>query len=158
MLPTPVTYESFTYLRTKIEQNTALDSPGTYRIQKLANATEKLFTDRAILLDENASLFEHNNEKTTRQSVRSTMVGKARIMSYEAIVEAEQKRAARGAVAPGTKRGRRGLQKSSIGERSSAEEMELDQETSRLFRLLGNIRAIHPFIEIRPSSNKDITF
>jgi hypothetical protein len=49
MLPTPVTYESFTYLRTKIEQNTALDSPGTYRIQKLANATEKLFADRAIL-------------------------------------------------------------------------------------------------------------
>lgn len=88
MLPTPVTYETFTYLRTKFEQNTALDSPGTYRIQKLANATEKLFADRVILLDENASLFGHNNEKTARQSVRSTMVGKARIMSYEAVVEA----------------------------------------------------------------------
>lgn len=100
MLAPPVTYESFTYLRTKIEQNTALDSPGIFRIQKLANATEKLFAERAILLDENSTLCKHNNEKTTRWSVRSTMVGKARIMSYEAIVEAEEKRAARKQLLP----------------------------------------------------------
>lgn len=90
MLPTPVNYESLTFLRTKIEQNTAFDSPDSHRIQKLANAAEKAFADRAILLDENKTLFDHNNEKMTRQSVRSTMVGKAQIMSYEAIVEAEQ--------------------------------------------------------------------
>ena len=58
MLPTPVTYESLTYLRTKIEQGTALDSPTRYRFQKLSNAAEKAFADRAILLDENNLLFE----------------------------------------------------------------------------------------------------
>lgn len=124
MLPTPVTYESLTFLRTKIEHSTALDSPDSHRIQKLANAAEKAFADRAILLDENKKLFDHNNEKTTRQSVRSTMVGKARVMSYEAIVEAEQKQAAKAAIA-GAKRGRGKLQNSTAGKRSSAEEMEL---------------------------------
>jgi hypothetical protein len=120
MLATPVTYASFTYLREKLERKTALDFPGAYRIQKLANAAEKLFADRAIHLDENASLFEHNNEKTTRQSVRSTMVGKARIMSYEAIIEAEEKRAAKAA-----KRGRGRLQNTTTSKRSRAEEIEL---------------------------------
>jgi len=40
----------------------------------LANATEKAFADRAILLDENKLLFDQNNEKTTRLSVKSTVI------------------------------------------------------------------------------------
>ena len=99
MLPTPITYESLTFLRTKIKQNTALAPPNSHCIQRLADAVEKAFADRAILLDENKTLFDHDNEKTTRQSVRSTMVGKARIISHEAIVEAEQKQTAKAAIA-----------------------------------------------------------
>ena len=57
--------------------------------------TEKLFADRAILLDENRLLFQQNNEKTTRQSVRSTVTGNAKIMTYDDIARAEQKRAAK---------------------------------------------------------------
>jgi hypothetical protein len=43
----------------------------------LANAAEKAFADRAILLDENLLLFEQNN-------------GKAKVLSYEDIVEAQR--------------------------------------------------------------------
>jgi hypothetical protein len=92
-------------LRTKIKQGSALDSPTNHHFKKLANATEKAFADRTILLDENRLLFEQNTEKTTRQSVKSTMPGNARIMTYDDIVKAEQKRAAKVGVAGG-KRGR----------------------------------------------------
>ena len=126
VLHTPVTWESLTCLRTKIEQVSALGSPTKYHFQKLANATEKAFADRTILLDENRLLFEQNNEKTTRQSVKSTMPGNARIMTCDDIVEAEQKRAAKVGVA-GAKRGR-GRPKSSKtgeGESSCADELQI---------------------------------
>ena len=35
-------------------------------------------------------LFEQNNEKTTRKSIKATIVGGARVMSYEDIVEAQK--------------------------------------------------------------------
>jgi hypothetical protein len=126
VLHTPVTWESLTRLRTKIEHGPALDSPSRHHFQKLANATEKLFADRAILLDENRLLFEQNNEKTTRQSVRSTVTGNAKIMTYDDIVKAEQKRAAKEVVAPGAKRGGRLPQSSKPGEgkRPRANELE----------------------------------
>lgn len=54
-------------------------------MRKLANAAERAFADRALLLDENPNLFKQNNEREYRQSSRSTMVGKAKIMSYEDI-------------------------------------------------------------------------
>jgi DDE superfamily endonuclease len=125
VLRTPVTWESLTCLRTKIEQGSALDSPTRHYFQKLANATEKAFADRSILLDENRLLFEQNNEKTTRQSVKSTMPGNARIMTYDAIVEAEQKRAAK-VGATSAKRGGQRPQSSKPGkgERSRADEVE----------------------------------
>jgi hypothetical protein len=121
-----VTWESLTCLRSKIEQDSALDSPIRYHFQKLANATEKAFADRTILLDENRLLFEQNNEKTTRQSVKSTMPGKARIMTYDDIVKTEQKRAVKvGAV--GAKRGRGRPKSSKPGNEkiSSADELEI---------------------------------
>ena len=103
MLRTPMTFESLTCLRTKIEQGTALDSLGRYRFQKLANTAEKAFANRAILLDENKLLFEQNNEKTTRLSVRSTVVGNAKVMTYDNIVEAQKKCDVKEVIAPGAK-------------------------------------------------------
>jgi hypothetical protein len=58
----------------------------------LVDAAENAFAERAILLDENLLLFEQNNEKTTRTSIEATVVGTAKVMSYEDIVEAQQKR------------------------------------------------------------------
>src|SRR5580700_9208545 len=46
---------------------------------------------RTILLDENLLLFEQNNEKTTRTSIKATVVGTVKVLSYEDIIEAQQK-------------------------------------------------------------------
>jgi hypothetical protein len=54
-------------------------------LQKLANAAEKAFAERALLLDENRLLFEQNNESNCCQSTRSTVVGKAKMMILRAL-------------------------------------------------------------------------
>jgi DDE superfamily endonuclease len=79
MLPeqviTPQTSESLMSFRRRIDQDIAqcsgLDDSSKLYYQKLANAAEHAFADRAILLDENALLFEQNNEKATRKSIRA---------------------------------------------------------------------------------------
>ena len=92
VLQTPVTAEILTSLRSLIEQGShMLDELSRYYVQKLANAAERAFADRALLLDENLNLFKQNNERECRQSTRSTVVGKAKVMSYEDIVEAQAK-------------------------------------------------------------------
>ncbi|KAF1818790.1 uncharacterized protein K489DRAFT_373798 [Dissoconium aciculare CBS 342.82] len=57
-----------------------------------------------MLFDDNKLLFEQNNEKRVRESVRRTMVGRVKVMSYEDILEAERQRSVRGAkkIARGT--------------------------------------------------------
>jgi hypothetical protein len=57
-------------------------------------------------LDENLLLFEQNNEKNTRTSIKATVVGTAKVLSYEDIVEAQQKRDVKDAEAVAA-RGRR---------------------------------------------------
>lgn len=88
MLRTPVTCESLIHMRTMIEQGTALNSSHKHRFRKLANAAEKAFADGAILLGENRLLLEQTNEKTTRLSIRSTVTGTAKVMTYDDIIEA----------------------------------------------------------------------
>lgn len=53
---------------------------------------EKALAMSALLSDLNAELRKQNNEKKRWQSARSTVVGNARILSYEAIIEAEKRR------------------------------------------------------------------
>jgi len=95
-LETPKTFESLTSLRRSIEMNIAqheaLDARTKLRIRKVVNAAENAFADRAILMDENLLLFEQNNEKNTRTSIKATVVGTAKVLSHEDIVEAQQKR------------------------------------------------------------------
>jgi hypothetical protein len=97
-------------MRTMIEQGTALNSPHKHRFQKLANAAEKAFADRAILL-ENRLLFEQTNEKTnektTRLSIRSTVTGTAKVMTYDDIIEAQRKCDIKEAITTGAKQGNR---------------------------------------------------
>ena len=47
---------------------------------------------------------EQNSEKTTRKSMKVTVVGSARIMSYEDIVEAQKQRDIKEAAAKATQR------------------------------------------------------
>lgn len=50
---------------------------------------------RPTALDENRLLFEQNSESRTRASTKSTVIGRAKVMSYEDIVEAQRRRAAK---------------------------------------------------------------
>ena len=52
-----------------------LDEASKLHFQKLANAAEKAFADRAILFDENKILTDQNNEKNVRDSTRRRIVG-----------------------------------------------------------------------------------
>ncbi|KAJ5674366.1 uncharacterized protein N7477_004300 [Penicillium maclennaniae] len=90
---TPNTSDHFALLRREVEQDTqSIDSVSKHRLQTLSCAAEKVFAERALLLEENRILFEQNNEKTCRQSSGLTVVGHAKVMSYEDIVEAQKKR------------------------------------------------------------------
>jgi DDE superfamily endonuclease len=79
-LQTPVTAESLTSLRRKIEQNMpTLDDHNQQCLRKLANAAERAMTARDLYFKENFDLFKQNNESRTRESSNSNMVGKAKL-------------------------------------------------------------------------------
>jgi hypothetical protein len=63
----------------------------------LNNAAEKAFAECSLLLDDNRLLFAQNNEKVSRKSARSTVVGTAKVISYEDIVETQTNRDAKAA-------------------------------------------------------------
>ncbi|KAF2182921.1 hypothetical protein K469DRAFT_478668, partial [Zopfia rhizophila CBS 207.26] len=76
VLQTPVTAEVLTSLRSLIEQNAhAFDETSKQHLQKLANAAQR--------------------SSKRRQSAKSSVVWKAKVMSYEDIEEARGKRAAK---------------------------------------------------------------
>jgi hypothetical protein len=58
----------------------------------LTYAAKKAFTECSFLRDKNRFLFTQNNEKVTRKSVKSTVVGTAKVISYKNIVEARTNR------------------------------------------------------------------
>jgi hypothetical protein len=82
-------------LSKKLEQDIGhLDSPVKRRYAKFHNAVQKSRADRALLRADNKNLFEQNNEKKIRASTRSTVIGRAKIMTYDDILAARNKRAA----------------------------------------------------------------
>jgi hypothetical protein len=90
---TPTTSDHFALLRREVEQETwSLNSDCKYRLLQLNHAAEKVFAERALLLEENRILFEQNNEKTARQSCGQTVIGHSKVISYNDIVEARKKR------------------------------------------------------------------
>jgi hypothetical protein len=91
----------------KIEEDChKLEGPSHHQLQKLAHAAERAFADRALLLDESMLLFEQNNEKKTRASIKSTVAGNTKVMSYDDIIEAKAKRNKRDAQKQASKRSR----------------------------------------------------
>jgi hypothetical protein len=81
-LRTPVTSEHLVSLRKTLEQNMhALHVHSQQCLQKLANAAERAMSARDLLHRENFDLFNENNASSTRASIRSTEVGKAKVMS-----------------------------------------------------------------------------
>jgi hypothetical protein len=84
--------ETFISLCSTVEERIQLlDSLTRLYVRKLAN-TERAFAAHALVVDENRNLFEQNNEKKRRQSTRSNVVGKAKVMSYSDIIEVQARR------------------------------------------------------------------
>ncbi|RYN90093.1 hypothetical protein AA0119_g11234, partial [Alternaria tenuissima] len=105
---TPVTAEALTSLHNVIKQDTNVPDETRGRIQKLANAAQISFAERALLKDRNRFLFKINNEAKARRSTRSIVLGKAKVMSFEDLEEAKVRRAEKDkAVAQKGQRGRK---------------------------------------------------
>jgi hypothetical protein len=84
VLQTPVTAETLMLLHGLVEQDThALDERSRQRLRKIANAAQISFAKHTLLADGNRLLFKQNNEAKVRRTTKSTIVGKAKVMSYE---------------------------------------------------------------------------
>jgi len=66
-------------------------------IQKLTNATQLSFAERALLQEHNRFLADINNEAKVRRATKSKIIGTARVMSYEDLEMARAERAAKDA-------------------------------------------------------------
>ena len=84
-----------------------MDEGCRLRLQKTLNATERAFAERSLLLQQDHDLFEQNNEKKNRQRTKSTVVGKAKIMTFEDIAVAKRKREEKEAAREANKRKKR---------------------------------------------------
>ena len=97
---TPVSAEAVASLHNLIKQDThVLDEASRQRLQKhlqkLTNATQLSFAERALLQEHNRFLAEINNEAKPRRSTKSGILGTARVMSYEDLEKAREERAAK---------------------------------------------------------------
>lgn len=77
-------------IKENIVQSREFNSFCKSNIQKLTNIIENTFTNRAILLDKNLLLFEQNNKKATRKSIRAIIVSSIKVISYKDIVKAQK--------------------------------------------------------------------
>lgn len=95
---TPVTSEGLLSLQGLINQDAhTLDETSKRRLQrhlqKFANAANISFAERALQKDQIRFLYNVNNEAKVRRSTKSVVLGKAKVMSYEDLVEARVKHA-----------------------------------------------------------------
>lgn len=119
---TPVTTEALTSLHDLIVRDThALDAMNKDRLQKriqtLASAAKVSFAAQA--LHRNQVLLEINREAKARQSTKSLVLGKAKVMNFEDLEEARAKRAEKGQASV-SKPKRRNKRKSDAEGRSTA--------------------------------------
>ena len=127
-LRTPVTSEQFASLRKTIEQHMpTLDEHNQQCLQKMVNAAENFVSARDLLHQECSDKFKQANESDARASIRSIMVGKGKIMSFQDIEEAQAKREKK-EVTQARRRERKGNKLTSRsprrGKQTRAEELE----------------------------------
>ena len=91
---------------------------------KVFHADEKAIADRDLKLDDNWLLREQNNEKTTRASRRRTVVGRAKVMSYDDIMAAENDQQAK---RNGTRKGKGRDEGKKRGDEGTRAEKEIDK-------------------------------
>ncbi|KAF4631691.1 hypothetical protein G7Y89_g6442 [Cudoniella acicularis] len=97
-------------------------------VQKLANAAQISFAERALLHDQNQMLTRMNNEAKVRRSTRSIVLGKAKVISFKDIEVARAARAAKEVIKGKGKRGRKRKSTAVEAEESEADEPEPEPE------------------------------
>jgi hypothetical protein len=93
---TPVSAEALTSLLNMIKQvpDNETNQQHKERLQqKLTNATQLSFAERALLQEHNRFLARINNEAKVRRSTKSDVLGMAKVMSYEDLEKAKAERA-----------------------------------------------------------------
>jgi hypothetical protein len=109
---TPVSAEGLASLQNLIKQDahtlngTSIQCLERY-VQKLANAAQISFAERALLHNQNQMLTKINNEAKVRRSTRSIVLGKAKVMSFEDIEVARAAHTAKEVIKGKGKRGRK---------------------------------------------------
>lgn len=131
---TPVSAEALTSLHNLIKQDAHMLNemniqPIQRHIQKLVNAAQVSFAERALLRDHNQFLTRMNHEARVRRSSKSVIIEKAKVMSYQDIEEARAKRAAKETSKNNRNRGRK--RKSATTE---ADKPEPEPEPGRTWR------------------------
>ena len=109
---TPVSAEGLASLHNLIKQDAhTLNKTSIQRlerhVQKLANAAQISFAERALLYDQKQMLTRMNNEAKVRRSTQSLVLGKAKVMSFEDIEVARAARAAKEVIKGQGKRSRK---------------------------------------------------
>jgi hypothetical protein len=109
---TPVSAEGLASLHNLIRQDAhTLNGTSIQRlerhVQKLVDAAQISFAERALLYDQKQMLTRMNNEAKVRRSTQSNVLGKARVMSFEDIEAARAARAVKDAIKGKGKRGRK---------------------------------------------------
>jgi hypothetical protein len=95
---TPVSAEALTSLLNMIKQVPDDETNRKHKErlqQKLTNATQLSFAERALLQEHNRFLARINNEAKVRRSTKSDVLGTAKVMSYEELEKAKAERAAK---------------------------------------------------------------
>ncbi|KAF1970933.1 hypothetical protein BU23DRAFT_600650 [Bimuria novae-zelandiae CBS 107.79] len=99
---TPITADAVASLHNLIKQDAlALDDTSRQRlqrhVQKLTNATQLSFAERALLQENNQFLAEINNEAKARRRTKPEILGVGRVVSYEDLQKARVERAVKDA-------------------------------------------------------------
>ena len=92
-LRTPTSARSLETFQKQMKADTEA-SLGPYNIllEKAVEALGKVFADGALLREEIEGLLKQNDEKRSRKSLKRTVVGRGKIMSYEDIVAVRDQR------------------------------------------------------------------
>ncbi|KAF2022505.1 hypothetical protein EK21DRAFT_83215, partial [Setomelanomma holmii] len=131
---TPVTTEALASLHNLIKEDTSGPHDRTTQriqrhVQKLASAAQISFAECALLQDQNQFLSEINKEAKVRRSTRSLILGKAKVMSYEDLKVAREKRAAKDKVKAGKGKG-----KGSRKRKCAAPEADMAEPNAKVVR------------------------
>jgi hypothetical protein len=81
-----------TSIHSSFDTDKIIDTPCKKRVTKLIHAAQSSFAERSLLMDENRLLFRQNCEKQQRQSHGMATVGAGRVLSYEDIVAARERK------------------------------------------------------------------